>query len=316
MAMERVDLGSTGITVSRLGLGMWQAGGQPWGDDIRDEDCVQAMVRAHELGVNLIDTAEVYGNGHSEAVVGQAVKEIGRDEMVIATKISGSHLRHDDVPRACERSLKRLDVDVIDLYQVHWPDPWQQIPLEESMRALERLYKEGKIRAIGVSNFAVRDLEEARSGLSTAEIVSNQVQYSMLHREVEKQVLPYCRREGIAVLAWSPLAKGVLTGKYDSTHRPQDPLRKDHFLFREKNLRSILGLLPVLEEVGEAHAKTIPQVALNWLLSKEGVIPIPGAKRPAHVESNVGAEGWRMTAEERAKVQAALEAVTIDHFEG
>ncbi len=167
VAMEQVELGGSGMRVSCLGVGMWQAGGQPWGDDVRDGDCIAAMRRAHELGVTLIDTAEVYGDGHSEEVVGQALKEIGRDEVVVATKVSGSHLRYDDVQQACEGSLKRLGLDVIDLYQIHWPDPWQQVPLEESMRALERLYKDGKIRAIGVSNFAVRDLEEARSALST-----------------------------------------------------------------------------------------------------------------------------------------------------
>lgn len=312
--MEEIALGGSGIRVSRLGLGMWQAGGQPWGEDVKDEECIAAIRRAHELGVTLIDTAEAYGEGHSEEIVGQAVREIGRDEVVVATKVSGNHLRYEDVLRACERSLKRLGLDSIDIYQVHWPDPWQQIPLDETMRALERLYKEGKIRAVGVSNFAVRDLEEAGSALSTTDIVSNQVQYSLLHREVEKQLLPYCRREGITILAWSPLAKGALTGKYTVKNKPQDPLRKDHILFANQNLRAIGGLLRVLEDVGRRHDRTIPQVALNWLLSKEIVIPIPGAKRPRHVESNVGATGWKMSSQERRKVEDAVREVKIDRF--
>lgn len=312
--MEHVELGSSGIKVSRLGLGMWQAGGGQWGEDVKDDDCVAAMVRAHELGVNLIDTAEVYGDGHSEEVVGRAIKEIGRDEVVIATKVSGDHLRYGDVQKACERSLKRLGVDVIDLYQIHWPDPWQQVPLEETMKAMERLHKQGKIRAVAVSNFAVRDLEEARAALSTTDVVSNQVQYNMLHREIEKQVLPFCQRENIAIVAWGPLAEGALTGKYNMNRKPQDPLRKDHRFFAGKNLESILPLLSVLEAVGKPHGRTIPQVALNWLLSKENVIPIPGAKRPSHVESNLDAIGWSLTGDELSRVEVAIDAVRIDSF--
>lgn len=314
MVMEQVELGRSGLKVSRIGLGMWQAGGPAWGEDVNDEDCMAAMAKAHELGVNLIDTAEAYGDGHSEEVVGRAVKEIGRDEVVIATKVSGSHLRYDDVLKACQRSLKRLGVDAIDLYQIHWPDPWQQTPLGETMRAMERLFKEGKIRAVAVSNFAVRDLEEARAALSTTDIASNQVQYNMIHREIEKEVLPYCQKEGISILAWGPLAEGALTGKYDRDNKPKDPIRTDHGFFTDGSLDSIGRLVKVLDGVGKAHERTAPQVALNWLLSKEGVVPIPGAKRPEHVESNVGAAGWSLTAEEASRVQTAIEKVTIERF--
>ncbi|MCJ2531817.1 MAG: aldo/keto reductase [Candidatus Thermoplasmatota archaeon] len=313
--MEQVELGKSGIRVSRVGVGMWQAGGKnPWGDDVNDEDSIAAMVRAHELGVNLFDTAEAYGEGHSEEVVGQAVQQIGRDEVVIATKVSGNHLRYDDVQRACDRSLKRLGVDTIDLYQVHWPDPWQQIPLTETMHGLEQLYEDEKIRAIAVSNFAVRDLEEARAALSDTDIASNQVQYNLLQREIEKEVLPYCQREDISVLAWSPLAKGLLTGKYERDHKPGDPLRTDHVLFRDKNLDSVRELLRVMEEVGGIHGRTVPQVALNWDLFHEGVIPIPGAKRPEHVESNVGAIGWDLTEKEFERIDEVSSAIKIDQF--
>ena len=158
--MERVELGRSGIRVSQIGLGMWQAGGSQWGADVNDGDCAAAMARAVELGVNLIDTAEVYGQGHSEEVVGRAIQDVGRENVVVATKVAGHHLRPDDVVRACKGSLKRLGIREIDVYQVHWPDPWEQVPLSRTMRALERLHKDGSIRAIGVSNFAVRDLDE------------------------------------------------------------------------------------------------------------------------------------------------------------
>jgi myo-inositol catabolism protein IolS len=180
-----------------------------------DEQIVRAITKSHELGVNLVDTAEAYGRGHSEQVVGRALRDIGREEFVVATKVHGANLRSDELQRAAAASMKRLGVNEIDLYQVHWPDPWEQIPFKETMKALEKLYTEGKIRAIGVSNFAVRDLEEARSLLSRTDIVSNQVRYNFLQREIEEEVLPYCRKNNITILAYSPLAQGALTGKYD-----------------------------------------------------------------------------------------------------
>src|SRR5881396_2197548 len=161
--MEYVSLGRGGPSVSAVGLGMWQAGGKAWGSDVRDADCRKAMERAVELGVNLVDTAEAYGDGHSERVMSRAIRNVGRDHVFVATKVGGWHLRADDVKKACAASLKRLGVREIDLYQVHWPDPWSQVPLRETMKALEALHRAGQIRNIGVSNFAVRDLTEARS---------------------------------------------------------------------------------------------------------------------------------------------------------
>jgi len=218
--MDYVALGRGGPKVSAIGLGMWQAGGKAWGSDVRDADCRKAMERAVELGINLVDTAEAYGEGHSETVMSRAIKNVGRDNVFIATKVGGWHLRPDDVRKACAASLKRLGVREIDLYQVHWPDPWGQVPLRETMKALEALQRAGKIRHIGVSNFAVRDMREARSHLSRTDLTSNQVRYNMLQRDVEKEVLPYCAREGIGILAWSPIGKGLLSGKYHNGKRP------------------------------------------------------------------------------------------------
>src|SRR2546429_318777 len=161
--MEYVSLGRGGPDVSAVGLGMWQAGGKAWGSDVRDAECREAMERAVELGINLVDTAEAYGDGHSERVMSRAIRNVGRDRVFVATKVGGWHLRADDVKKACAASLKRLGVREIDLYQVHWPDPWSQVPLRETMKALEALHRAGRIRNIGVSNFAVRDLTEARS---------------------------------------------------------------------------------------------------------------------------------------------------------
>ena len=312
--MQRVELGRSGIKVSRVGLGMWQAGGKSWGKDVNDKDCVAAMVRAHELGVNLIDTAEVYGEGHSEEVVGKAIKAIGRDDLVVATKIAGYHMRERDVERACRASLKRLGVKEIDVYQVHWPDPWDQVPFREGFKALERCWKKGLIRAIAVSNFAVRDLEDARSHLSRADIVSDQLRYNLLQREIETEVLPYCRREKISVLAWSPLAQGVLADTYSPKRKPKDAVRKQNDLFSDANLKAARPLLQALRRIARAHRGTVAQVSVAALAREPRVVPIPGAKRPAQAEENAGAAALRLTGAELRAIDAAARRVRLDTF--
>src|SRR3989442_11050440 len=194
--MDYVPLGRGGPKVSEVGIGMWQAGGKAWGSDVRDADCQRAMERAVELGINLVDTAEAYGDGHSEKVMSKAIKNVGRDHGFIATKVGGWHLRGDDVKKACAASLQRLGVREVDLYQVHWPDPWSQVPLRETMKALEALHPTDRIRNIGVSNFAERDLEEAPSPLSRADLASHHVRDNMVQREVEAEPLPYFKPEG------------------------------------------------------------------------------------------------------------------------
>jgi len=261
-----------------------------------------------------MDTAEGYGDGHSEEVLGKAIKKVGRERLVVATKVGGSHLRFDDVIRACEMSLRRLDIEQVDLYQVHWPDPWQQIPLKHTMKAMEKLYDEGKIRAVGVSNFAVRDLEEARSILSHAEIVSNQVRYNLIMRQIEEEVLPYCSRERITILAYVPLAQGALTGKYSEDLKPRDEVRKGNKVFSDQNIRETTRLLKVLQIIANRRGKTVAQVALNWILSHPGVIPIPGAKNAQQAEQNAGAVGWSLTPDELHEMAATSDTIKLDFF--
>lgn len=314
--MEHVTLGKGGPNISEIGIGMWQAGGTSWGSDVRDRDCIAAMARGVALGMDLADTAEVYGNGHSEEIVGRAIRKVGRDRVFVATKVSGDHLHAADMERACRGSLRRLGIREIDLYQIHWPSPWDQVPLAETMKALEGLVKRGRIRHIGVSNFAVRDLEEARNALSREDIVSDQVQYSLLHREPESGLLPYCQREGIGILAWSPIAKGLLAAKYSATRRPKDRIRGDEALFKPANLRAMQPLFHVLREAAKAHGKTPAQVALRWLAEHPGVVPIPGVKRPEQAEENAGAAGWSLTRSERTLLDRTSSAVVarLDTF--
>ena len=298
--MQYVSLGNTGIKVSVIGIGTWQAGGKFWGSDVSDEAIIKALIKAHALGINLIATAEAYGDGHSEEVVGKAIREIGRDNVVVAT--------------AAANSARRLGVSEIDLYQVHWPDPWEQVPLRETMKAMETLYKRGLIRAVGVSNFAVRDLKEAREHLSSVDIASNQVRYNMLQREIEEEVLPYCKRENITILAWSPLAQGALTGKYGLGKKPSDEVRRGNKIFSDANLAELAKLIPTLEGIAKARKKTISQVALNWLVEKGGVIPIPGAKNEEQAEENAGAAGWSLTEDELSRIDRALSTVKINYY--
>jgi len=312
--MDYVALGRGGPKVSAIGLGMWQAGGKAWGSDVRDADCRKAMERAVELGINLVDTAEAYGDGHSETVMSWAIKNVGRDNVFVATKVGGWHLRPDDVQKACAASIKRLGVREIDLYQVHWTDPWGQVPLRETMKALEALQRAGKIRHIGVSNFAVRDMREARSALSRTDISSNQVRYNMLQRDVEKEVLPYCAREGIGILAWSPIGKGLLSGKYHNGKRPKDRVRSDEDLFKPANVRASAPLVRELRRIGKIHGKTPAQVALAWLRRHPQVVPIPGGKRPAHAAENAGAVGWSLSSGELRGLEATLRRTQLDTF--
>lgn len=310
--MEYLNLGNKSeLKVSRIGVGIWQAS-NAW--NAKDEQVVEAIGKVRELGVNLIDTAEGYGKGHSESVLGKALKEHGRDNFFVATKVMGAHLRYEELQKAAAASMKRLGVDVIDLFQIHWPDPWEQIPMKETMKAMEKLYSEGKIRAIGVSNFAVRDLEEARSCLSNAEIVSNQVRYNLLQRNIEEEVLPYCRKNNISVLAWSPLSQGALTGKYSASNLPSGDVRDGNPVFAKKNMEFAQPLLDVLAEIAGKHGAKMSQVALNWLASQPGVVPIPGAKNQEQAVDNVSSLDFKLSQDEMNKIESVSGAVTLDYL--
>ncbi|MEM4882992.1 MAG: aldo/keto reductase [Nitrososphaerota archaeon] len=267
--MEYRRLGKTGEKIAAIGLGTWGIGGGMSPDYSADKQAIEAIQYAIELGMNHIDTAEIYGGGHSEELVGEAIKKFRRDEVFIASKVWHTNLKYDDVLRACERSLKRLQTSHIDLYYIHWPNPL--IPLSETMRALERLHDEGRIRYIGVSNFSASLIEEARSYLSHADIVANQVEYSLYERSIERDLIPYCYEKGITVVAYSPLGQGKLYRELSSS-RPSKRVR-------------------VLREVAERYSKTPIQVALNWVIWREHVITIPKSIRKEHLEENAGAAG-------------------------
>ena len=262
--MDRRQLGATGVDVPEVGLGTWQYRGG-----------VAPLQRGLDLGATLIDTAEIYG---SEGIVGQAIRG-RRDEVFLATKVSGQHLRHDQVIEAAEASLKRLGVETIDLYQVHWPD--RHVPIGETIQAMERLVEAGKVRFIGVSNFSRREVEAAQAALPHSRIAANQVEYSLQRRDIEADIEFY-REHQITVIAYSPLGLGELL----SNRKRAD--------------------LDVLRRVAGEAGKTPAQVALNWLLSRPGVITIPKSDRAERVEENCGASGWRLDREHIEQLEAAF----------
>ena len=302
MGVERVQLGRSGSLVSEVGLGTWQAGLRGWGTDYSREDVEQAIRLALDRGVNFFDTAEIYGRGVSEEVLGRVIHE-RREEIILASKVSPWHLSEHSLKAAIDGSLKRLGTDHVDLYQIHFP-PSYYTSLRKTFHVLESFVMDGKIKFIGVSNFPKSLLAESRTYLSKADIASNQVEYSLLCRWPEDELLPYCRQEGISIIAYSPLAQGMLTGKYHSGNLTMGDIRKHNKLFRQKNFNKIEKLLAVLRDVAAKRGVTPAQAALNWLLCQR-VIPIPGAKKPGQVLEIVGASGWRLTESELNNIQAA-----------
>ena len=300
--MEYKRIGKTDLKVSSIGFGAAFRSGIT-------EDSPKVIRKALSLGVNLIDIAEIYHRGRSEEVVGEAIRG-RRDEVVIKTKVARDHLKYNDVLKAAEGSLKRLGVNVIDLYLVHHPNP--KIPIEETMRAMEKLIDEGKVRYIGVSNFNASLVKKAQEALSRHEIVADEVKYNLVEREIEEELLPYCKKESISIIAYSPLARGMLTGKFDKESEiPEGHWRKRDPLFQEPNFSRALELVEILKKIAENHDKTPGQVALNWLASKPEVVPIFGASDISQVEENCGAVGWRMNDEELQMIETTYKKLNL-----
>lgn len=311
--MRYTELGKTGVSVSVIALGAWQFGAREWGygASYSMADCVEAVKASVEAGVNLIDTAEIYGGGLSEKIVGEAVRQTGR-EVFVASKVFPNHFTYNGVLKACKRSLERLGLKTIDLYQLHFPNP--VIPLKWTMRAMEDLVKEGKIRYIGVSNFSAKKLREAQEALKREEIASNQIRYNLLYRKVEKELIPYCRKERITVLAYSPLAQGVLTGKYRHTNTPKNLVRVFGGAFSSSFLRKVEPLLNELEKIAANHRALTAQAALAWITSREGLVAIAGAKNRVQALENAKAGDVVLTTDEIKRLSELAETYGKVHF--
>lgn len=286
MKMRR--LGSTEIKISPIIMGTWQAGKAMW-SGIDDQETVRAIRAGVDAGITTIDTAPVYGNGHSERIVASAVKGI-RDRVVIATKVFADKLKYDLVKTSCEQSLKDLQTDRIDLLQIHWPSGSFNspvVPLVETMGALNELKAEGKIRAIGVSNFSGSQLKEA---IGLGEIVSLQPPYSLFWRQVEADAMPVCIEKGLSVLAYSPMAQGLLTGKFGLGHQfERGDHRRANRLFQPEHFKRALIALDQLKPIAEAYGVTLGQLALAWVIHQPNICAIAGARNADQAVQNAAA---------------------------
>jgi aryl-alcohol dehydrogenase-like predicted oxidoreductase len=315
--MEKRQLGNSDMHITTIGFGAWAIGGDGWAfgwGPQDDMDSISAIHHALDMGINWIDTAAVYGTGHSEEVVAQALK--GRaDKPYVFTKCSrmwdenrvpyGSLKRHT-ILQECEDSLRRLQTDVIDLYQIHWPNPEED--MEEGWTALADLQRLGKVRWIGVSNFSAEQMARAQA---IAPITSLQPPYSMIRRDIEASILPYCQANNIGVIVYSPMQSGLLTGAF--THErvanlPDSDWRKRNPQYQEPLLSRNLKLAELLKEIGERHGVSAGAVAIAWTLKHPAVTAaIVGARRPDQVDGIIGGGNIQLSDDDLAQIESFME---------
>ena len=314
--MRTRKLGNSELGLSAIGFGAWAIGGGDyqfgWGPQ-DDKESIEAIHRALDLGINWIDTAAVYGLGRSEEVVGRAIAG-RRDKVIVATKCAlvwdekrqtGNRLKASSVKKECEDSLRRLNTDVIDLYQIHWPNPDEDI--EEGWRAVNDLVKEGKVRYGGVSNFSAAQMERVSK---IAPIASLQPPYSLLNRAVETEILPYCGKNNIGVVAYSPMASGLLAGKFDEervTRLPDEDWRKKYNEnFKQPKLEKNLAFVKELSEIARDFGRSVSHLAIAWVLRRPEVTSaIVGSRNARQVEETTGAWDWELEPETIDRVEAA-----------
>jgi aryl-alcohol dehydrogenase-like predicted oxidoreductase len=315
--MQTRQLGNSDMQITRLGLGTWAIGGGNWAfawGPQDDEASIATIHRAIDLGINWIDTAAVYGLGHSEEIVAKALK--GRsDRPYVFTKGSRvwndqgeitSSLKEQSLRREVENSLRRLQTDTIDLYQLHWPNP--DLDIEEGWSTLAKLKSEGKLRYIGVSNFSVEQMERARK---IAPITSLQAPYSLIKRDIERDILPYCQEHNIGVIVYSPMMSGLLSGKMTRErieNFPEDDWRQRHEEFQEPRLSRNLKLASLLQDIGYPYNRTTAEVAIAWTLRHPAVTgAIVGGRRPEQVEEIIGAAEFRLSDSELEQIEKFLQ---------
>ncbi|MBC7571383.1 MAG: aldo/keto reductase [Spirosoma sp.] len=313
--MEYRRLGNSDLQVSIITFGAWAAGGWMWGGTER-KGAVEAIRAAYELGVTSIDTAPIYGQGTSEEIVGEAIRGIPRDKVQILTKYGmrwdlkqgefgfksqdndGNPIEvykyggRDSIIEECENSLRRLGTDYIDLYQMHWPD--KTTPIDESMEAVLRLIEQGKVRQAGVSNYSLDQLKQAENTLS---VVSNQVPYSLLNRGIEDELVPYCIQNNTAILAYSPLERGLLTGKIKPGHEfAEGDHRAGYRFFKDENIRQTDALLAKLKPMADDKGTTLSQLILRWTIEQPGItVALAGARNAGQATQNAKAIDVQLT---------------------
>ena len=311
--MQTRKLGQSDVEITPILFGTWQAGKSGW-VGIEDEAVIAAMQAALASGITAFDTAEVYGNGHSEQVVGQALADV-RDRVVLATKVFANHLKYQQVIEACDRSLKNLQTDYIDLYQIHWPAgsfKSEMVPIAETMEALNALKQQGKIRAIGVSNFSRDQLAEA---MQYGRIDSLQPPYNLFWRGVEQDLMPYCVEQNISIIAYSPLAQGLLTGRFGPDHQFEDgDVRAKNKLFKGEAYPRAQAALAQLRPIADRYSCTLGQLAIAWLIAQPQTSAIVGARKSEQATQNAQAANLQLTQADLDTIDAIGRTVT-DHLD-
>lgn len=316
--MELIDIPGTPLVSSRIALGTWAIGGWMWGGT-DEADAIRTIHEAVDRGITLIDTAPVYGFGRSEEIVGKALAEGGRRKRVlIATKVGldwkdGQPFRNGSkarIRKEIDDSLQRLHTDVIDIYQVHWPDP--KVPIEETAAAMADLHRAGKIRAIGVSNFSPAQMEAFRK---VAPLHTAQPPYNLFERDVERDVLPYCRDKSMATLAYGALCRGLLAGRMTGqTQFPGDDLRRHDPKFRAPRFAQYLSAAERLDRFAqENYGKRVIHLALRWILDQQdSTIALWGARRADQLAPIAGLSGWHIDSVAMAEIDRILSATIVN----
>ncbi len=329
--MEYRKLGETDIQLSAITFGAWAIGGWMWGGSERTE-AVEAIRASYEQGVTSIDTAPVYGQGLSEEIVGESIKDIPRDKVQILTKYgmrwdekkgtlsiksednSGSPIEiykyagKDSIVRECEESLRRLQTDYIDVYQIHWPDI--TTPVDETMEAVATLLRQGKIRAAGVSNYAAEQMKEAEKAIK---LCSNQVPYSMVERKIEKELVPYCIQNNKSIIAYSPLQRGLLSGKIKPGHQfAKGDHRPGTVFYKDENLQRINAFLDNLRPLASEKKASLSQVVIRWTIEQPGItVALVGSRNAEQAIENAQAIHIRLSAGEIADINEQLDALEL-----
>ena len=320
--MELRTLGKSNVKVTPMAFGAWAIGGWMWGG-AEEKEAINAIRAAYEAGITTIDTAPVYGFGRSEELVGKAMEGVQRDKYQVLTKFgmnweneNGEYFfdsvdndgkpfkmyklaSKEKVIQECEDSLRRLKTDYIDLYQIHWPD--NTTPISETFEAVQRLIEQGKVKAAGVCNYSVEQVEEA---LKTIQLASNQVPYSLINRGIEKNVLPQAINKGMSIIPYSPLQRGLLTGKIKPGHKfSEGDTREGNRFYTDENIRRTNALLEAIRPIADTHNATLAQVIINWTINQPGIgTVLVGARNEQQVRDNVGALNFTLTAEEIRRI--------------
>ncbi len=307
--MQLRALGMSDFKISLILMGTWQAGKEMW-VGIDDAQSTRAVQAAFEAGITTFDTAAAYGKGHSERILGAALARV-RADVILATKVFANRLQFNQVIKSCHQSLKNLKTDYIDLYQIHWPAGafgTRAVPIEETLAAMNELKEQGKIRAIGVSNFSCAQLEEAAR---YARIDSIQSPYSLFWRHIEGDIMSYCRENNISILAYSPMAQGLLTGKFTQNHKfEKGDHRKKNRLFSPDNFRRAQKALDGLRPIAEKNAASLGQLALAWVMSHAGTCAIAGARSADQVFPNARAADLILSENDLARMDEIGRIVT------